>query len=278
MTSFNETAEWLETNGLQGFASGTVSGRRTRRYHGLLLVSTPTGRMMLVNSVDVWLETPGGTFGLSTQVFPNGILEPRGEEHITSFESTPWPKWRFETPSGHAIEQECLMPHEESAVVLRWRMLAGDGPVKLHVKPFLSGRDYHALHRRNPAFRFDSTILGECILWQPYCLLPKILARSNGDFDERNEWYENFFYAEESERGLDTLEDLAVPGEFHFDLSAREACLIFAADVGDSVSHVQVTKLSVGLGRMMDGPRIDPKEILGDAARNGGGSIPGPAG
>jgi predicted glycogen debranching enzyme len=154
------SAEWLETNGRQGFASGTVSGRRTRRYHGLLLVATPAGRTMLVNGVDVWLETPNGTFGLSTQAYPNGILEPRGEQHITGFELAPWPKWRFETSSGHRVEQQVLMPHEEAAVILSWKRISGTAPLWLHVKPFLSGRDYHDLHDIFTAFCLDCVFLG----------------------------------------------------------------------------------------------------------------------
>ena len=231
-------SEWLETNGRMGFASGTISGRRTRRYHGLLVVNTPAGRVMLVNGADVWLETREATFGLSTQAYPQGILQPRGEQHITSFRLASWPTWRFETGSGHIIEHECMMPHEESMVLLKWRMSAGAGPAWLHVKPFLSGRDYHSLHRRNEAFRFEGEIDRESIRWQPYADRPEILARSNGRFTEGREWYENFFYAEESERGLDTLEDLAVPGEFHFELSANEAVLIFAADTGGSLDRL----------------------------------------
>ena len=86
-------AEWLETNGRMGFATGTVSGRRTRRYHGLLLVQTPAGRVMLVGGVDVWLETPQGTFGLSTQEYPQNVIHPRGEDFLTAFELSPWPTW-----------------------------------------------------------------------------------------------------------------------------------------------------------------------------------------
>jgi predicted glycogen debranching enzyme len=257
------TAEWLETNGMQGFASGTVSGKRTRRYHGLLLVSTSAGRTMLVNGVDVWLETPTGTFGLSTQAYPDGILEPNGEQHIASFQIDPWPKWRFETASGHIIDQECLMPHEEAAIVLRWRMVAGHGPVKLHVKPFLSGRDYHFLHHKNPDFRFDAAINAECVTWQPYGNRPKVLARSNGEFTPGRRWYENFFYAEEAERGLDTREDLAVPGEFHCDLSARDACLIFAADVGDSVGKVQAAASVESLAAKWADQERQRRESLG---------------
>src|SRR5690606_19411685 len=107
------------------------------------------------------------------------------------------------------------------------------------VKPLVSGRDYHSLQRENSVFRFDAHIEGECIGWQPYADRPAILARSNGEYSERREWCRNFYYAQEAERGLDTLEDLAIPGEFHFDLASEEAVLVFAADTADSAGPVR---------------------------------------
>ena len=73
--------EWLEADGLGGFASGTVSGPRTRRYHALLLTATrpPTGRFVLVNGFDVSVTTPGGTVAISSQRYAPGTTHPDGE-------------------------------------------------------------------------------------------------------------------------------------------------------------------------------------------------------
>src|SRR2546428_3040931 len=98
-----ETREWLEADGLGGFASGTVSGERTRRYHALLLVATtpPTGRMALVNGFDAELRVPGaGRFPLSSQRYADGALHPGGAAWIESFDASPWPTWRFALPGG----------------------------------------------------------------------------------------------------------------------------------------------------------------------------------
>jgi hypothetical protein len=91
-------SEWLEADGLGGFASGTVSGIRTRRYHALLLVATtpPTGRMVLVNGLEVWLETPGGRFALSAQRYTPDVIHPDGHRHIAGFEHEPWVVGQFE--------------------------------------------------------------------------------------------------------------------------------------------------------------------------------------
>ena len=87
--------EWLEADGLGGFASGTVSGIRTRRYHALLLAATrpPAGRLVLVNGFDASVETANGTFALSSQLYPPDLMHPDGASRIAEFKSDPWPRW-----------------------------------------------------------------------------------------------------------------------------------------------------------------------------------------
>src|SRR5215510_2343898 len=88
-------AEWLEADGLGGFASGTATGLRTRRYHALLLTATtpPTGRMVLVNGFDAWVETRAGTRALTSQRYEPDVISPDGARHITEFTYEPWPRW-----------------------------------------------------------------------------------------------------------------------------------------------------------------------------------------
>ena len=97
MNPIDSNAEWLEADGLGGFASGTVSGIRTRRYHALLLTATtpPAGRMVLVNGFDAWVETPSGTFAISSQRYGPDVIHPDGASRIESFEYDPWPRWRY---------------------------------------------------------------------------------------------------------------------------------------------------------------------------------------
>ena len=256
-------AEWLETDGRMGFASGTVSGRRTRRYHGLLLVQTPAGRVMLVSGVEVWLETPAGTFGLSTQEYPQNMIQPRGEDLLTGFELSPWPTWEFQTPSGHRVRQECFISREQAAVILRWKKLAGAGPCQLHVKPLLSGRDYHCLQRRNDAFRFDAEIEVDSVRWQPYADRPRVLARSNARYEHRPEWFERLYYSLEAERGMDKLEDLAAPGEFHFEDFAEEALLIFAAEAGGGSARISSAGSLADLVKESESAERNRRESLG---------------
>ena len=103
----DDRAEWLEADGLGGFASGTVSGIRTRRYHALLLSATtpPTGRVVLVNGFDAWVQAGTESFPITTQRYAPDVLHPDGASRIVRFTREPWPTWEFETPDGVRLVQ-----------------------------------------------------------------------------------------------------------------------------------------------------------------------------
>jgi len=233
----DSSREWLEADGLGGFASGTASGIRTRRYHALLLTARtpPTGRLVLVHGFDAFVETATGRFALSSQAYAPGVVHPDGASRIEGFAHDPWPRWTFALPDGTRLSQEIVVPKEASAVAVVWRVLSGAGPFSLEVRPFLSGRDYHSLHHENQEFRFDAHESPDRTLrFQPYPGVPAVLARSNGAFFPARDWYRQFVYAEEKARGLDFTEDLACPAVFRFDL-AGEAILLFAAEGHEAI-------------------------------------------
>src|SRR3954465_14864969 len=103
----NDHTEWLEADGLGGFASGTTSGIRTRRYHALLLAATtpPTGRMVLVNGLDAWIEPekpnrrPAQEY-LARQRYPPGVRAPEQGATLESFTPEPWPTWTYRLSDG----------------------------------------------------------------------------------------------------------------------------------------------------------------------------------
>lgn len=153
--SISATAEWIEVDGLGGFASGTVGGIRTRRYHALLLTATtpPAGRMVLVNGFDAWMQTSNGIFAISSQRYQPDVIHPDGMSRLVDFQREPWPRWIYQIEQGLLVDQEVFVPHGASVVVLRWR-LGGNGTASLLVRPFLSGREFHATHHENGEFDF----------------------------------------------------------------------------------------------------------------------------
>lgn len=231
----NIEREWLEADGSGGFASGTVSGIRTRRYHGLLVTSTtpPTGRIMLVNGFEAWVHTPAGKVSLSSHLYTPGVVHPDGAGRIANFQSEPWPRWTFLLQDGTPVDQEIFVPKGAAVAVVSWRLGAPKSGVSLHVRPFFSGRDYHALHRENAAFNFKPHGLDGRRVWRPYPGVPGILVVSNGAYVHRPEWYRNFLYQQEQARGLDDTEDLASPGMYQWDLSSDAVWILAAEDRED---------------------------------------------
>lgn len=231
--------EWLEADGLGGFAMGTVSGVRSRRYHALLQVATnpPMGRMVLINGIEVWFEIEGETFPLSAHRYEPDVIYPTGFEYIESFKLAPWPTWVYRLPNGTRLKQEIFVPHEHPAVALSWKLLT-PGKGRLRVRPLVSGRDYHQTHHENPAFQFEPIQTTPFLTWRPYAGVPAFSAVTNGAFSKSRDWYRNFLYSEEKARGLDAVEDLATVGDFEWSLGdTDEASLIFLANgiVGGSL-------------------------------------------
>ena len=114
------SAEWLEADGLGGFASGTVAGIRTRRYHALLLSATtpPTGRVVLVNGLEVWLGPPAGSYPLSSQRYAPDVVHPDGQDRIVGFRRRALARWTFRTEDGTEIGQEIVVCHGRGEVVV----------------------------------------------------------------------------------------------------------------------------------------------------------------
>ena len=243
----DDRTEWLEADGLGGFASGTTSGIRTRRYHALLLTAStpPTGRLVLVNGVDAEVETVSGRFALSSQRYAPGVIHPDGSSRIVACANEPWPTWEFETSDGTRIRHEIVVPHGCASTILTWEVVTASSPVTLRVRPFISGRDYHSLHHENPALRFEPAVIDrERVTFAPYRGIPEIEFLTDGEYRHAPLWYRHFLYDAERERGLDDTEDLASPGEFVWQLSGAgsvAACVLRALHATDSQAERSTT-------------------------------------
>jgi predicted glycogen debranching enzyme len=203
--------EWLETNGIGGFASSTIWGVNTRRYHGLLVAATkpPVGRMVLLSKLEETVIVDGKRFELSTNRYP-GVLHPRGFAHLVSFRLNPFPMFRYEI-GEIAIEKTVFMVHGENTTVVQYTIF-GDRGCTLEIRPLVAFRDYHALTHENAALRSAINDDGMQVSFQPYDGVPTLFFRyENGSPEKTGDWYRNFEYDRELERGLDFLEDLFNP-------------------------------------------------------------------
>ena len=223
--------EWLEPDGLGGFASGTAALARTRRYHALLLSAAepPTGRFVLVNGIEAWAESGGRRFALSSQIYAGDVVHPDGADRLIGFETEPWPRWTFRLENGIEISQEVLVRRDAATTLVLWRAEGMSSRVTLEVRLLFSGRDYHALHHENPAFAFEPEVVGNRLVWHPYPGVPAVTLASNARYFHDPLWYRGFLYPLERARGLDDMEDLASPGALRFDLSSEEGVLFLSA-------------------------------------------------
>ena len=224
--------EWIETDGLGGFASGTSFGLRTRRYHALLLAaaSPPADRRVLVQGFVALLETPEGSAEFWPQVYAGGWVTGQDVERV-EFSNEVWPTWRFFTRLGVRVDVEIFVPHGSPAAVVSFRLAKAIPGARLEVRPLLSGRDFHGTHHENGACRLEPETHGNALRFQPYEGVPAVLSLSNGEYRQSPDWYRSFFYAEEAARGLNAEEDLASPGVFRFDVAEQEALWVVMADL-----------------------------------------------
>src|SRR3989338_3561975 len=204
--------EWVDANGLGGFASSTGGLINTRRYHGLLVAATkpPEERNVLLSSLEESLEIEQEKFFLSAHLYP-GSVHPRGFQYLLQFSMDPFPTFIYEIGETQ-IRKTIFMLQKENAVVITYKLLQSEVPVKLEVRPLIAFRGYHGLASENPAInRRAETGKGE-IQIHPYENLPPLHFLHNAVItDKSGYWYKNFEYARELERGLDYREDLYAP-------------------------------------------------------------------
>jgi predicted glycogen debranching enzyme len=211
--------EWLETNGRGGFASGTVAGANTRRYHALLLTARkpPSERFVLANHLEEWLDIDGQAIPLSTNLYPDAV-HPTGYEHSIEFSTEPWPTWTFDC-NGIILQREILMIHGRDIVLVRWKLLSRKpSRAVLRVRPKLTGRDYHSTHHENGGLSMEAQVGSNMVLWHPYSDLPPVRAFHAGRYCHEPNWYRRIQLPVEQQRGLDAEEDWWSPGEFTFEL------------------------------------------------------------
>lgn len=222
--------EWLETNGIGGFASGTISGANTRRYHGILTAATepPLGRITMLSKLEETLLIDGAPYELSANQYP-GKVNPQGFQFLRKFRLDPFPVWTFEI-DGIELEKKIFMVHGQNAVVCRWKVAwtkrTDKRRLSLEVRPLLSFVDYHHLRHEDPEFAGDYTETAGLVSMRPVPGMPPIFFQHDGSrVKKTGYWYKDFEYAIEHERGFDFREDLFQPFSITFD-ALRSASLI----------------------------------------------------
>jgi glycogen debranching enzyme len=211
--------EWLVTNGIGGFACGTVAGANTRRYHGFLCAGfePPLGRMLMAAKVELCVHYLGRDTDLSCNEFTDGTISGRGFEHLESFSIADGiPVWRYAVADA-LLEQCIFMAPGENTTYLRLQLLRASAPVRVTLKPFVVYRDYHAHSRGSHPYRVE-TGDGEYRITAAEGAPTLRVALPGSAPSGTPSWYWSFRHRVEEERGLDAAEDLLVPGMLMADL------------------------------------------------------------
>ncbi len=206
--------EWLVTNGIGGYASGTVAGVNTRRYHGLLVaaLAPPVERTVLVGGSVDWATYAGHRYPLSTHEYADGTIDPHGIDNQVSFRlDGTLPLWTFALADA-LLERRVWMAYGSNATFVCYTLLRGSTDLELELRPLVTYRDFHTLSRG--------------IGWAPGFVevpngievrafegaRPFSIISTSTTFTPERTWYFNFLHREERARGLDDTSDMFVPG------------------------------------------------------------------
>ena len=167
--------EWLETNGIGGFASSTIVGMNTRRYHGLLVASLkpPVARYVLLSKLEETLVVDGVAHELSVNQYP-GAIHPHGYQYLKGFRLDPFPVFTFET-GGITVEKSVFLVRGENTVVVQYRVGPNHGrfgELQLVVRPLVAFRDYHSTTHENTGLNPHVALTQGQAFFQPYASLP----------------------------------------------------------------------------------------------------------
>jgi len=228
-----ETREWLVTNGLGGFASGTIAGTSTRRYHGLLMASLqpPTDRTLLVAGVDESVRYGGAEFPLATNRWLSGDVSPKGFLNIESFHLEGMkPVWRYALADA-LLEKRIWMQQCENTTFVEYTLVRGNLPLEIEGKILVSHRDFHATtHGDGRQMNIEPVEKGIRVVAFAGAT-PFFLKSASATFEPRHEWYQNFFLPVERERGLDDHEDRLLAALFRGRLAVGEKLtLVFSTE------------------------------------------------
>jgi predicted glycogen debranching enzyme len=238
----SSTREWLETNGLGGFSSSTITGLNTRRYHALLVAATkpPVGRIVMLSKMEETLFVDGRRYELSTNQYP-GVVHPHGFQYQTGFRLDPFPIFTYQV-EGIVIEKSVLMVQGENTTIIQYEIIETGGHVdsdsplialsacRLELRPLIAFRDYHSLSNETNAFNPQIKKENGLVSVAPYADLPALnFAHDADEIDTQGYWYRNFEYERERERGFDFTEDLYSPCAFSFDLKERKQLGLIAS-------------------------------------------------
>jgi predicted glycogen debranching enzyme len=223
--------EWLITNGIGGFACGTVCETNTRRYHGLLMaaLTPPTGRTLLVSKLDISVRYQGREYFLFSNEFADGTIAPEGFIHLESFHlDRGLPVWRYAVADA-LIEKRIAMQPQSNTTLINIKTLCAADKLEFTLTPLCTYRDYHSHGHGGWTPEIREMTDGFVVNAFPGACSYHISCEQ-AEFVSDPAWYWQFKHRAETARGLDDTEDLFRPGYFSLTLSEGEQATVVLTD------------------------------------------------
>ena len=222
--------EWLDTNGLGGYASSTILHCHTRKYHGLLVAALkePPGRFVLLSKIETTIQSERREFHLSTNKYP-GVFDPKGHKYVEEFTQGLVPTTTYRI-GDVVISKSVMMVHGENTVLIRHSLKQGKRTIPFRFKPLLAYRDIHSLMHENMSIQVKTYTEKNGFKVEPYQGMPPlyIYTSRKSEFLPGPDWYRDLEYLKERRRGYEYQEDLFSPGIFEATVT-RGSDLIIAA-------------------------------------------------
>ncbi|MBN8550332.1 MAG: glycogen debranching enzyme N-terminal domain-containing protein [Deltaproteobacteria bacterium] len=215
-----QSREWIETNGLGGWASSTLSGAHTRRYHGLLVaaVKPPAGRSVLISKLDDTIVRGKKRFHLATNQY-RSTLSPAGYTYLESFSHNLFPTFDYRV-EDILISKTIIAMHGENTTLVLYEVLKADSEFSLHLRPLSAARPYHHL-RHADSTPWPASFSEDVLDIASYDGQPEFFIRvPEATFHPDADWFYRFQYLAERQRGYDYEEDLFSHG--HFEVALRK--------------------------------------------------------
>ncbi len=225
--------EWLATNGIGGYASSSLAGANTRRYHGLLVpaFAPPVGRAVLLSKLEEEVRVEDSLYLLSANKYPS-VVQPQGFRHLSHYEPRPAPTWTYVFHEGTVtLQKRVWMPHGKNTVYVQYILIKAPEAVKFGLVPLMAYKDYHTEQHRWDGFHGTTTNDGpgrtKFVAYDTaeplWFTMPVTFAWSSN-----NGWFLNFEHTREQERGLDSTEDLYCPGRWDGTLAPGQSVTLVA--------------------------------------------------
>jgi predicted glycogen debranching enzyme len=226
-----ETREWLVTNGLGGYAAGTIAGLHTRRYHGLLIAALkpPLGRTLLVSKLDETATYLDHEYRLAANRWASGVVDPTGFQHLERFhrEGTT-PVWTFACADA-LLEKRVWMQQGANTTYVRYHLYRATAPLTLNLTALVNYRDYHGdTHAGNWRMHVETVEHGLRVTAFEGAT-PFYLLSDHAEATPLHDWYRGFYLQAESDRGLAAGEDHLCVGHFRVTLQPGESVTLVAS-------------------------------------------------